>query len=123
MKYAEDSIKLITALGSYIILLATPEKIIVALLFMLIACSFIFSVWAYFEIQKRLKCEQKDRELFEKRFLLTEIRADLLIAKHAERHPEDGNEFYTEERKLIKQRFEELKKWQLCGSSGNHDND
>ena len=116
MKHIESFIKLLTTLGSYIILLATPEKVLGASLLVLIVASFCFSVWAFFEIKKRLRQEQKDRELFEKRFLLTEIRADLLIEKHAERHPEDGNEFYTKERKLMLKRWDDLKKWQVCGS-------
>ena len=120
MKQLEELIKLVVAVGSYALMLATPDKIIAASMLMLILCSFAFSLWAYCEIKNRLRQEQKDRELFEKRFLLTEIRADLLIAKHSERHPEDGREFYRKERQLISQRFEELKKWQLCGSSSEH---
>ena len=95
---------IITALASfwlYFGLLATPEKIIIATLAFMTVCVFCFSVWAYFQTNKSNKQTKKLVELFEKRFLLTEERTNLLVDSHLKRNPDDTKDFLELERKML----------------------
>jgi hypothetical protein len=112
----ENIAKLIGSLWVYFGLLATPEKIIVVTLAFMTICVFCFSVWAYFQMRKSDSQTAKLLDIFEKRFLLTESRANLLTDIHVERHPEDGAKFFKLERLAAQNRFEELQDGAISGS-------
>ena len=108
-----------TAIGSlwlYFGLLATPEKIIVVSLAFMTICVFCFSVWAYFQMRKSDQRTEHLLDMFQKRFVTTEIRADLLTGIHLQRHPEDAAAFYASEREITRDAFKNLQDGVICGS-------
>jgi hypothetical protein len=115
----ENLFKVIGSIAASFMLLATPEKIIVVGLAIMLICVFIFSIWAYFQTRRAQKHETSMRELFLDRYLLTEARANKLTDMHIKRHPEDGAIFFELERLAALKRFEELQG--ACGSCSSHD--
>jgi len=117
----ETLIKVLSSFGAYFALMAFPEKIVVVSLVFMVLCVFIFSIWAYFQTRKSNNQTNRVVEVFEKRFLLTESRANLLTDIHIKRHPEDGAAFFQLERLHAQERFDEMQDGALCGSCGKHD--
>lgn len=115
----ETLFKVLGSLAASFMLLATPEKLIVTGLAIMLVCVFIFAVWAYFQTRKSQKHESGMRELFLERYLLTEARANKLTDLHIKRHPEDGAVFFELERLAAVKRFEDLQG--ACGSCSSHD--
>jgi hypothetical protein len=115
----ETILKVLGSLAASFMLLATPEKLIVTGLAIMLVCVFIFSIWAYFQTRKAQKHESGMRELFLERYLLTEARANKLTDLHIKRHPEDGAVFFELERLAAVKRFEDLQG--ACGSCSSHD--
>jgi hypothetical protein len=115
----ETLFKVLGSLAASFMLLATPEKLIVTGLAIMLVCVFIFSIWAYFQTRKSQKHESGMRELFLERYLLTEARANKLTDIHIKRHPEDGAVFFELERLAAVKRFEDLQG--ACGSCSSHD--
>lgn len=115
----ETLFKVLGSLAASFMLLATPEKLIVTGLAIMLVCVFIFSIWAYFQTRKSQKHESGMRELFLERYLLTEARANKLTDLHIKRHPEDGAVFFELERLAAVKRFEDLQG--ACGSCSSHD--
>lgn len=111
--------KVLGSIAASFMLLATPEKIIVVGLAIMLICVFIFSIWAYFQTRRAQKHETSMRELFLDRYLLTEARANKLTDVHIKRHPEDGAIFFELERLAALKRFEDLQG--ACGSCSGHD--
>lgn len=116
--------QVLTAIASfwlYFGLLATPEKIIVVTLAFMTVCVFCFSVWAYFQTSQSNKQTKRLVELFEKRFLLTEQRTNLLVDLHLKHNSEDASDFFELERKLLRENIEATQSdFVLRGSSGNN---
>ena len=110
--------KVLGSIAASFMLLATPEKIIVAGLAIMLVCVFIFSIWAFYQTRKTQKHETNMRELFLDRYLLTEARANKLTDIHIKRHPEDGATFFELERLAALKRFEDLQG--ACGSCSGH---
>jgi hypothetical protein len=115
----ETLFKVLGSIVASFMLLATPEKLIVAGLAIMLVCVFIFSIWAYFQTRKAQKHETDARELFLQRYLLTEARTNKLTDIHIRRHPEDGAIFFELERLAAVKRFEDLQG--ACGSCSGHD--
>lgn len=115
----ETLFKVLGSIVASFMLLATPEKLIVAGLAIMLVCVFIFSIWAYFQTRKAQKHETDARELFLERYLLTEARTNKLTDIHIRRHPEDGAIFFELERLAAVKRFEDLQG--ACGSCSGHD--
>lgn len=115
----ENLFKVLGSLAASFMLLATPEKLIVTGLAIMLVCVFVFSIWAYFQTRKSQKHESGMRELFLERYLLTEARANKLTDLHIKRHPEDGAVFFELERLAAVKRFEDLQG--ACGSCSSHD--
>jgi hypothetical protein len=115
----ETLFKVLGSLAASFMLLATPEKLIVTGLAIMLVCVFVFSIWAYFQTRKSQKHESGMRELFLERYLLTEARANKLTDLHIKRHPEDGAVFFELERLAAVKRFEDLQG--ACGSCSSHD--
>jgi hypothetical protein len=115
----ETLFKVIGSIAASFMLLATPEKIIVVGLAIMLVCVFFFSIWAYFQTRKAQKHETDARELFLQRYLLTEARTNKLTDIHIRRHPEDGAIFFELERLAALKRFEDLQG--ACGSCSSHD--
>lgn len=115
----ETLFKVLGSLAASFMLLATPEKLIVTGLAIMLVCVFVFSIWAYFQTRKSQKHESGMRELFLERYLLTEARANKLTDLHIKRHPEDGAIFFELERLAAVKRFEDLQG--ACGSCSSHD--
>jgi hypothetical protein len=115
----ETLFKVLGSLAASFMLLATPEKLIVTGLAIMLVCVFIFAVWAYFQTRNSQKHESCMRELFLERYLLTEARANKLTDIHIKRHPEDGAVFFELERLAALKRFEDLQG--ACGSCSSHD--
>lgn len=115
----ETLFKVLGSIVASFMLLATPEKLIVAGLAIMLVCVFIFSIWAYFQTRKAQKHETDARELFLQRYLLTEARTNKLTDIHIKRHPEDGAIFFELERLAAVKRFEDLQG--ACGSCSGHD--
>lgn len=115
----ETILKVLGSIAASFMLLATPEKLIVAGLAIMLVCVFIFSIWAYFQTRKAQKHETDARELFLERYLLTEARTNKLTDIHIRRHPEDGAVFFELERLAAVKRFEDLQG--ACGSCSGHD--
>lgn len=115
----ETILKVLGSLAASFMVLATPEKIIVTGLAIMLVCVFFFSIWAYFQTRKSQKHETDARELFLQRYLLTEARANKLTDIHIKRHPEDGAIFFELERLAAVKRFEDLQG--ACGSCSGHD--
>lgn len=111
-------LKVLGSLAASFMLLATPEKVIVAGLAIMLVCVFVFSIWAFFQTNKTQKHETNMRELFLDRYLLTEARANKLTDIHIKRHPEDGAIFFELERLAALKRFEDLQG--ACGSCSGH---
>lgn len=111
-------LKVLGSLAASFMLLATPEKVIVMGLAIMLVCVFIFSIWAFFQTRKTQKHETVIRELFVDRYLLTEARANKLTDIHIKRHPEDGAIFFELERLAALKRFEDLQG--ACGSCSGH---
>ena len=112
-------LKVLGSLAASFMLLATPEKVIVMGLAIMLVCVFIFSIWAFFQTRKTQKHETTMRELFLDRYLLTEARANKLTDIHIKRHPEDGAVFFELERLAALKRFEDLQG--ACGSCSGHE--
>lgn len=112
----ETAGKLIASIGAYFALLATPEKLIIASGAIMLLCVFAFTIWAYRQLKQSLNREDAARELFEKRFLLTEARTNALVDIHNKRHPEDTDRFYQLERLAAQKQYDELKSGILCGA-------
>ena len=115
----ETLFKVLGSIVASFMLLATPEKVIVSGLAIMLVCVFIFSIWAYFQTRKAQKHETDARELFLQRYLLTEARTNKLTDIHIRRHPEDGAIFFELERLAAVKRFEDLQG--ACGSCSGHD--
>lgn len=115
----ETILKVLGSIVASFMLLATPEKLIVTGLTIMLVCVFIFSIWAYFQTRKAQKHETDARELFLQRYLLTEARTNKLTDIHIKRHPEDGAIFFELERLASLKRFEDLQG--ACGSCSGHD--
>jgi len=115
----ETILKVLGSIVASFMLLATPEKLIVAGLAIMLVCVFIFSIWAYFQTRKAQKHETDARELFLQRYLLTEARTNKLTDIHIKRHPEDGAIFFELERLAAVKRFKDLQG--ACGSCSGHD--
>jgi hypothetical protein len=115
----ETLFKVLGSIVASFMLLATPEKIIVTGLAIMLVCVFFFSIWAYFQTRKAQKHETDARELFLQRYLLTEARTNKLTDIHIRRHPEDGAIFFELERLAAMKRFEDLQG--ACGSCSSHD--
>lgn len=115
----ETFLKVLGSIVASFMLLATPEKVIVGGLAIMLVCVFIFSIWAYFQARKAQKHETDARELFLQRYLLTEARTNKLTDIHIKRHPEDGAVFFELERLATLRRFEDLQG--ACGSCSGHD--
>jgi hypothetical protein len=115
----ETLFKVLGSIVASFMLLATPEKIIVTGLAIMLVCVFFFSIWAYFQTRKAQKHETDARELFLQRYLLTEARTNKLTDIHIRRHPEDGAIFFELERLAALKRFEDLQG--ACGSCSSHD--
>lgn len=115
----ETILKVLGSIVASFMLLATPEKIIVSGLAIMLVCVFFFSIWAYFQARKAQKHETDARELFLQRYLLTEARTNKLTDIHIKRHPEDGAVFFELERLATLRRFEDLQG--ACGSCSGHD--
>jgi hypothetical protein len=115
----ETLFKVIGSIAASFMLLATPEKLIVTGLAIMLVCVFVFSIWAYFQTRKAQKHETDARELFLQRYLLTEARTNKLTDIHIRRHPEDGAIFFELERLAALKRFEDLQG--ACGSCSSHD--
>lgn len=114
----ENLFKVLGSIAASFMLLATPEKIIVAGLAIMLVCVFFFSIWAFYQTRKTQKHETNMRELFLDRYLLTEARANKLTDIHIQRHPEDGAAFFELERLAALKRFEDLQG--ACGSCSGH---
>lgn len=114
----ENTLKVLGGIATSFMLLATPEKMIVIALAIMLVCVFIFSVWAFFQTRKTQKHESGMRELFLERYLLTEARTNQLTDIHIKRHPEDGAIFFELERLAAVKRFEDLQG--ACGSCSGH---
>lgn len=114
----ETLFKVLGSIAASFMLMATPEKVIVIGLTIMLVCVFIFSVWAFFQTRKTQKHETNMRELFVDRYLLTEARANKLADIHIKRHPEDGAIFFELERLAALKRFEDLQG--ACGSCSGH---
>jgi hypothetical protein len=110
----ENIIKIIAGIWAYIALLATPDKVIIASIFIVLTATFCFCVWAFYNVKQQVMKETELRTLFLKRYLQTEARTDLLTTIHNERHPEDSPKFLELERKLWSERYKELEP--VCGS-------
>jgi hypothetical protein len=124
MKFTFENVA--TAIGSlwlYFGLLATPEKIIVVSLAFMTICVFCFSVWAYFQMRKSDNRTNDLLDLFQKRFITTETRADLLTGIHIRRHPEDAAAFYASEREITRAAFKDMQDGAVCGSCKVEDKD
>lgn len=114
----ETLFRVLGSIAASFMLLATPEKVIVVGLAIMLVCVFFFSVWAFFQTRKTQKHESGLRELFLDRYLLTEARANKLTDIHIKRHPEDGALFFELERLAALKRFEDLQG--ACGSCSGH---
>jgi len=115
----ETLFKVLGSIVASFMLLATPEKLIVAGLAIMLVCVFFFSIWAFYQVRKTQKHETDARELFLQRYLLTEARTNKLTDIHIKRHPEDGAIFFELERLAAVKRFEDLQG--ACGSCSGHD--
>jgi len=115
----ETIFKVLGSIVASFMLLATPEKVIVSGLAIMLVCVFFFSVWAFYQVRKAQKHETDARELFLDRYLLTEARTNKLTDIHIKRHPEDGAIFFELERLAAVKRFEDLQG--ACGSCSGHD--
>ena len=115
----ETILKVLGSIVASFMLLATPEKVIVSGLAIMLVCVFFFSIWAFYQVRKTQKHETGARELFLERYLLTEARANKLTDIHIKRHPEDGAIFFELERLATLRRFEDLQG--ACGSCSGHD--
>ena len=115
----ETLFKVLGSIVASFMLLATPEKVIVSGLAIMLVCVFFFSIWAFYQVRKTQKHETDARELFLQRYLLTEARANKLTDIHIKRHPEDGAVFFELERLAAVKRFEDLQG--ACGSCSGHD--
>ena len=115
----ETLFKVLGSIVASFMLLATPEKVIVSGLAIMLVCVFFFSVWAFYQVRKAQKHETDARELFLDRYLLTEARTNKLTDIHIKRHPEDGAIFFELERLAAVKRFEDLQG--ACGSCSGHD--
>lgn len=114
----ETLLKVLGSIAASFMLLATPEKVIVIGLTIMLVCVFIFAVWAFYQTRKTQAHETNMRELFLDRFLLTEARANKLTDIHIKRHPEDGAIFFELERLSALKRFDDLQG--ACGSCSGH---
>ena len=114
----ETLLKVLGSIAASFMLLATPEKIIVIGLAIMLVCVFFFSIWAFYQTRKTQKHETDARELFLQRYLLTEARTNKLTDIHIHRHPEDGAVFFELERLATLRRFEDLQG--ACGSCSGH---
>ena len=114
----ENIIKVISGLFTYIALLATPEKLVLTSVVIMIVCIFAFSVWQYCTIRQSMQRETKQRELFERRFLLSESKIDLLIETHNTNHNGDASKFYELEKDQAQKRFNDEKN-RVCGKCVN----
>lgn len=114
----ETFFKVLGSIAASFMLLATPEKVIVVGLAIMLVCVFFFAVWAFYQTRKTQKHETNMRELFLDRYLLTEARANKLTDIHIQRHPEDGATFFELERLAALKRFEDLQG--ACGSCSGH---
>lgn len=112
----ENILKIIGSFWVYFGLLATPEKLIVVSLAFMTVCVFCFSVWAYFQMRKSDNRTEHLLDLFQKRFITTETRADLLTGIHIRRHPEDAAAFYDSEREITRAAFKDMQDGAVCGS-------
>jgi len=110
----ETLLKVLGSIAASFMLLATPEKVIVIGLAIMLVCVFFFSIWAFYQTRKTQSHETSMRELFLQRYLLTEARTNELTDIHIERHPEDGARFFELERLATLKRFEDLQG--ACGS-------
>ena len=115
----ETLLKVLGSVVASFMLLATPEKVIVSSLAIMLVCVFFFAIWAFYQVRKTQKHETDARELFLERYLLTEARANKLTDIHIKRHPEDGAIFFELERLAAVKRFEDLQG--ACGSCSGHD--
>ena len=115
----ETLFKVLGSIVASFMLLATPEKVIVSGLAIMLVCVFFFSIWAFYQVRKTQKHETDARELFLQRYLLTEARTNKLTDIHIKRHPEDGAVFFELERLAAVKRFEDLQG--ACGSCSGHD--
>jgi hypothetical protein len=115
----ETLFKVLGSIVASFMLLATPEKVIVSGLAIMLVCVFFFSIWAFYQVRKTQKHETDARELFLQRYLLTEARTNKLTDIHIKRHPEDGAIFFELERLAAVKRFEDLQG--ACGSCSGHD--
>ena len=115
----ETLFKVLGSIVASFMLLATPEKVIVSGLAIMLVCVFFFAIWAFYQVRKTQKHETDARELFLERYLLTEARANKLTDIHIKRHPEDGAIFFELERLAAVKRFEDLQG--ACGSCSGHD--
>lgn len=115
----ETLFKVLGSIVASFMLLATPEKVIVSGLAIMLVCVFFFSIWAFYQVRKTQKHETDTRELFLQRYLLTEARTNKLTDIHIKRHPEDGAVFFELERLATLRRFEDLQG--ACGSCSGHD--
>jgi len=115
----ETLLKVLGSVVASFMLLATPEKVIVSSLAIMLVCVFFFAIWAFYQVRKTQKHETDARELFLQRYLLTEARTNKLTDIHIHRHPEDGAIFFELERLAAVKRFEDLQG--ACGSCSGHD--
>ena len=115
----ETLFKVLGSIVASFMLLATPEKVIVSGLAIMLVCVFFFVIWAFYQVRKTQKHETDARELFLQRYLHTEARTNKLTDIHIKRHPEDGAVFFELERLAAVKRFEDLQG--ACGSCSGHD--
>jgi hypothetical protein len=112
----ENFIKVLSGLWASFVLMATPEKVLIVSIFVVMSLTAVFCIWAFYHLQRQIGKEAELRSLFIKRFLQTEARAELLTKIHLERHKEDAGNFYDLEKKMWAEQYKSLQPDIACGS-------
>lgn len=112
----ENLIKVLSGLWASFVLMATPEKVLIVSIFIIMSLTALFCIWAFYSLKKQIGKETELRTLFIKRFLQTEARAELLTKIHLERHKEDAGNFYDLEKKMWAEQYNLLQPGIACGS-------